>query len=335
MTRAVAVPSLLAAFLGLASFSLRAEQADSSGEALQLLQKVASSAQKLTYTGVFVYRNDYRAETSRITRLVDGGNEYERLEALDGSPREVIRHNDEVSCYLPDNKLVIVEHRNARRFFPAFVPAGNFASLAEHYSIRKGVTGRIAGVNGRLISVEPRDGFRFGHQFWIEPDTGLLLKSSLIGEGGAVLESFVFTEIKIGGPVDMTMVRPRAAPDSNELKDSGWTVQRINSNQTRADHGQWLFRNSLPGFRHVSGIKKKLRPDAPESTQLIFSDGLAALSIFIEPLAGRTREEASAFSVGAVNVYKRQVDDYQIILMGDIPAAALRHFGDGMERRRK
>ncbi|MDR2000577.1 MAG: MucB/RseB C-terminal domain-containing protein [Zoogloeaceae bacterium] len=334
MTKAAVIPFLLAALLGLVSFSLRAEQTNSSGEALQLLQKAASSAQKLIYTGVFVYQNDSQTETSRITRLVDGGNEYERLEALDGSPREVIRYNEEVSCYLPDDKLVIIERHSARQLFPTFMPR-NLAGLTEHYFIRKGVTGRIAGINGLQISVEPRDSFRFGHQFWIEPNTGLLLKSKLIGEGGVILESFTFTEVKIGGPVDMTMVQPKTAPESSELKDSGWTVQRINSNQVRADSGQWLFKNPLPGFRYVSGIKKKLRPDAPESTQLIFSDGLAAFSVFVEPLAGRTREDASAFPVGAVNVYKRQIGDYQIILMGDIPAVALRRFGDGIEPRRK
>lgn len=327
MTRAGVVPPLLAAFLGLASFSSRAEQP--AAEALQLLQKVASSAQKLTYTGVFVYQNGVRTETSRITRLIEDGDEYERLEVLDGSPREVVRRNDEVSCYLPDDKVLIVERRNARQFFPTLIP-GNLAALTEHYLIRKGETARIAGVSSRLVIVEPKDGYRYGHQFWIEPNSGLLLKASLIGDGGKVLESFAFTEVKIGGPISRSMLQPRS-----ESGTGGWQVQRINSNELRADDGQWAFRNPLPGFRRISGMKRKLRPDAPESTQLIFSDGLAALSIFLEPLGGRSREEPSAFSVGAVNVYKRQVADHQVIVMGDVPVTALRYFGDGIEPRRK
>lgn len=327
MTRAGALPLLFAALLGLASFSSSAEQP--AAEALHLLQKVASSAQKLTYTGVFVYQNGVRSETSRITRLIEDGDEFERLEVLDGSPREVVRRNDEVSCYLPDDKMLIVERRNARQFFPTLMP-GNLGGLTEHYLIRKGETGRVAGVTSRLLVIEPKDGYRYGHQFWIEPDTGLLLKASLIGEGGAVLESFAFTEVKIGGPISRTMVQARAQSASG-----GWQVQRINSIELRADDGQWVFRNPLPGFRRISGMKRKLRPDAPESTQLIFSDGLAALSIFLEPLDGRSREEPSTFSVGAVNVYKRQVADHQVIVMGDVPVAALRHFGDGIEPRRK
>jgi sigma-E factor negative regulatory protein RseB len=329
MTRAGVIPPLLA-IAGLLSIQVYADQQPIAGEALQLLQKAAGSAQKLTYTGIFIYQNGSRSETSRITRVIEDGNEFERLEVLDGSPREVIRRNDEVSCFLPDNKLLIVERRNARQLFPTLMP-GNLAGLTEYYSIRMGSIGRVAGVSSRIVVIEPKDEFRFGHQFWIEPNSGLLLKANLIGDGGTVLESFAFTELRIGGPVTKEMMQTQAGPSGT----SDWQVQRVSSNELRADDGQWLFRNPLPGFRRISGVKRKLRPDSPDSTQLIFSDGLAAISIFMEPMAGRSREEPSAFAVGAVNVYKRQVNNYQLIVMGDVPASALRYFGDGIEARRK
>lgn len=320
--------SSLLAVAGLVSCPAVADQQGSSGEALLLLQKVAGAAQKLTYTGIFVYQNGTRSETSRITRLIEDGNEYERLEVLDGSPREVVRRNEEVRCFLPDNKLLIVERRSARQLFPTLMP-GSLAGLTEYYAIRKGSQARVAGVNSRMVVVEPKDEFRFGHQFWIEPNTGLLLKASLIGDAGTVLETFAFTELKIGGPVTREMVQPRSE------SDGGWQVQRVDSNEVKVDDGQWMFRNPLPGFRRISGMKRKLRPDSPEGTQLIYSDGLAAISVFLEPMAGRAREEPSQFSVGAVNVYKRQVGDHQLIVMGDVPAVAIRHFGDGVEPRRR
>lgn len=329
MTRAAVVSPLLV-IAGLLSFHACADQQATGGEALQLLQKVASTAQKLTYTGVFVYQSGSRSETSRITRLVEDGNEFERLEVLDGSPREVIRRNDEVSCFLPDNKLLIVERRSARQLFPTLMP-GNLAGLTEYYVIRSGALGRVAGVNSRIVLIEPKDEFRFGHQFWIEPNSGLLLKANLIGDAGAVLETFAFTELRIGGHVTKEMVQAQTETGGGV----DWQVQRVSSNELRADDVQWLFRNPLPGFRRISGMKRKLSPDSPESTQLIFSDGLAAISIFLEPMAGRVREEPSAFSVGAVNVYKRQVAEHQVIVMGDVPVGALRYFGDGIAPRRK
>lgn len=320
--------SSLLAVAGLVSCPAVADQQSSSGEALLLLQKVAGAAQKLSYTGVFIYQNGSRSETSRISRLIEDGNEYERLEVLDGSPREVVRRNEEVRCFLPDNKLLIVERRNARQLFPTLMP-GSLAGLTEYYAISKGSQARVAGVNSRMVVIEPKDEFRFGHQFWIEPNTGLLLKANLIGEAGTVLETFAFTELKIGGPVTREMVQ------SQSESEGGWQVQRVDSNEVKADDGQWVFRNPLPGFRRMSGMKRKLHPDSPEGTQLIYSDGLAAISVFLEPLAGRAKEEPSQFSVGAVNVYKRQVGDHQLIVMGDVPAVAIRHFGDGVEPRRR
>jgi sigma-E factor negative regulatory protein RseB len=299
------------------------------GEALQLLQRVAAAAQKLTYTGVFVYRSGSRSETSRITHLVDGDNELERLEVLDGSPREVVRINQEIKCFLPENRLLIVERGGGRQFFPALLP-GSLAGLTEYYLIRKGPSGRVGGVDGQTIIVEPRDDSRYGHQFWIEPRSGLLLKASLVGEGGVVLETFAFTEIKIGGPVDRELLKPQM-----EEKGRQWQVQHVRSSEVRGDDGQWQFRSVLPGFRRLSGMKRQLRPDAPESTQYIFSDGLAAISVFVEPLAGRSKEEPSVFSVGAVNVYRRQVAEHQLVVMGDVPIAALQRFGDGIEPRRR
>jgi sigma-E factor negative regulatory protein RseB len=324
----VRVFSPVFAAVGLLAMPAMAEP-QASNQALQLLQKVATAAQKLTYTGVFVYQNGSRSETSRITHLIENDNELERLEVLDGSPREVIRFNEEVRCFLPENKLLIVERRNVHQFFPTLMP-GNLAALTEHYLIRKGATARIAGVNSQVVIIEPRDEFRFGHQFWIDPRSGLLLKANLIGESGAVLETFAFMELKIGGPISRDMLRPQM-----EQTGGDWQVQRVQSTEARPDDGQWLFRNPLPGFRRTSGMKRQLRPDAPESTQIIFSDGLAAISVFLEPMGARSKEEPSTFSVGAVNVYKRQVADYQVIVMGDIPTAALRYFGEGVEPRRR
>lgn len=306
-----------------------AAQQQSHSEALQLLQKVATAAQKLTYSGVFVYQTGNRSETSRITHLIDGDNELERLEVLDGSPREVVRRNQEVKCFLPESRLLIVERRGTRQFFPLLLP-GSLAGLTEYYLIRKGTVGRVAGVDSVVVLIEPKDENRYAHQFWIDPQTGLLLKASLLDERGAPLETFAFTEIRIGGSLDRESLKSPL-----ESRSGDWQVQNVRSSDVKGDDGQWLVRVALPGFRRLSGMKRQLRPDAPESTQMIFSDGLASVSVFAEPLAGRGREEPGAFTMGAVNVYKRQVADYQLIVMGDVPAAALRRFAEGLEPRRK
>jgi sigma-E factor negative regulatory protein RseB len=311
------------------SVSVSAQQ-PGNAEALQLLQKVSGAPQKVTYSGVFTYRSGSRSETSRITHLIDGSDEFEYLEALDGSPRQVVRMNEQVRCFLPENRLLIIEQRRSnRQLFPTLLP-GSLAGLTEHYWIRKGPAGRVAGVDSQAVFVEPKDEFRYGHQFWIEPQSGLLLKAHLVDENGTPLETFSFTELKIGGAVNREAIKSQFA-----LKNDDWRVQFVQASDAKGDDGQWVFRNTIPGFRRLSGMKRQLRPDAPESTQLVFSDGLAAISVFFEPMAGRGKEEANLFSMGAISVYRRQMGDYQLIVMGDVPAAVLRRLGDGIESRKR
>lgn len=305
--------------------------ANPSLDALQWLQRVSSAAQKLTYTGTFIYQSGAQTEISRITHLVEGGNELERLEVLDGSPREIVRYNDEVRCFLPESRLQIVERRKSggqRQSFPALLPA-SLAGLATYYTVRKGAGSRVAGFDSQSILIEPKDGLRYGHQFWVDKRSGLLLKAGLIDERGEALETFAFTELRIGGPIDREALKPR--PD---MESTDWKVHDVRTSETRDENAQWLFRTTLPGFRKVMDMKRLGRVDAQEMAHIVFSDGLAAVSVFIEPLAGN-RPETGAFSMGAVNVYKRVAGDYLFVVMGDVPPMSLRKIAEGIEVRRK
>lgn len=302
--------------------------ADAPMDALQWLQRVTAAAQKLTYSGTFVYQSGSQTETSRISHLYEAGNELERIEVLDGSPREVLRRNDEVQCFLPESRLMIVEKRGARQSFPALLPA-SMAGLMDHYSIRKGGTGRVAGLESQSILIEPKDDLRYGHQLWIDTQSGLLLKAGLVNERGEPLESFAFTELRIGAPVDREALKPRSSPDD-------WKIHNVRASEAKGDSGQWLFRTQLPGFRKVSGMRRESQGNMPEMTHMIFSDGLAAISVFIEPLAGRKdKPEIGHFAMGAINIYKRIVGDYLLVAMGDVPQTALKRLADGVEPKRK
>ena len=140
-------------------------------DGLALLQRIAQGSRQLTYSGVFVYRSGSRVDTSRIVHSVSDGVELERIEALDGSPREVLRAGSEVKCFFPEDKLLIIEARSSQRGFPSLLPAG-LGSLPEHYAIHGGNSGRIAGVSSRAVLLKPRDEWRYGHEFWIDVASG-------------------------------------------------------------------------------------------------------------------------------------------------------------------
>jgi sigma-E factor negative regulatory protein RseB len=296
-------------------------------DAMDWLYRVAEAPRKLTYTGTFIYQSGSRTETSRITHVVDHGDELERLEVLDGSPRQILRVNDEVQCYLPESRLLIVEKRGAaRQTFPALLPA-SIAGLADHYTIRKGATGRVAGFDSQLILIEPKDRLRYGHQFWVDAHTGMPLKAGLIDERGDPIETFAFTELHIGGAVDKKALKARP-----EMPGDQWKVVHVSTKS--GDDDVWRFKTPLPGFRKVIGMRRQMHPGLPEINHVVFSDGLAAYSVFIEPL-GDSKPETGAFSMGTVNVYKRIADGHLLVVMGDLPPASLKSFAEGMEMKKK
>ena len=295
-------------------------------EGLALLQRIAQGSRQLTYSGVFVYRSGDRVDTSRIAHAVSDGVEIERIEALDGSPREVVRIGSEVKCFLPEEKLLIIESRSNQRGFPSLLPAG-LGGLPEHYVIQGGPTGRVAGVNSRAVLLKPRDEWRYGHEFWMDTASGLLLKATLLGTAGEALESFAFTHVRIGGPPDHGALKPGF--DRETVR-----VQNVRTTEMRSDDMGWTFRTQLPGFRKVSSMKRQAGEAIAESLHVVFSDGLASISVFIEPgeVAG---ERDTTATLGPVNVFRRQVDAHRVVVMGEVPAIAVRRLGEGVERRRK
>ncbi len=154
-------------FLLLPGLALPQSQPGQALDAAGWLRKIYQASQKLSYTGTFVYRQGDRSESSRITRMAGARGDVEKLEALDGVRREVVRIGDEVKCYLPDAKTLKVDRRSQHPSFPALLPAQNSA-LAEQYVITKEETARIAGYDCQAISLKPRDEFRYGYKLWAD-----------------------------------------------------------------------------------------------------------------------------------------------------------------------
>lgn len=312
--------------LGLATVAQAQPQLDPAG----WLERIVSAAQRLNYTGTFIYQSGNHSETSRITHVVDASGEREKLEVLDGSPREIIRNNEEVQCFLPDDKVVIIERRSQRKTFPALLPSA-VPVLAEHYNIRKGELSRVAGLDSQLIILDPKDNLRYGHMLWAHVDTGLLLKARMIDERNEPIEQFAFTQVHIGQPIDDAALKPSFAAKSSE-----WRVQNAQAVVANTGNGEWLFRSEIPGFTKSAGMKRRLNSGSAEMTHVVFSDGLAAISVFIEPLSPQSEtRQTGLFSVGGINVYKRITDTYALTVLGEVPAATLKRLGDGIEHRKK
>lgn len=317
MSRLSAVLAVCAALMQTPAF------AESLGDPLSWLGRMSTSGQRLNYSGTFIYQSGKNFETSRIVHMSDANGERERLEVLDGSPREVIRSNSEVRCVLPDQKTVIVDRPGTRRAFPSRLPVA-FGGLAENYRIRKGNVGRVAGLDAQQIILEPKDDLRFGYQLWAELQSGLLLKARTVDERGEIVEQFTFSDVKIGGEIGSEAFRPRIT------KHADWRIVQANGVEVRREESGWALNAPVSGFTLMSVMRRPLGRDRGEALHMVYSDGLASISVFIEPNDG-SHAEPGALGGGAINIYKRVVGPYLVTALGEVPLRAVQRLGDAIE----
>jgi sigma-E factor negative regulatory protein RseB len=311
------LPALIAfQFWGVSALADALEQ----DEALSWLQRIANAARELNYTGTFVYQHGDLAESSRITHFIDATGEYEKLETLDGPKREIIRNNDEVLTYYFDTQVLRRERRTPRKTFPNLLP-DQLGALTQHYQLRKGGRERVAGYDSQALILEPRDEFRYGHKLWAELKTGLLLKARMLDERRKVIEQFHFTQVQINAPLTRESVQPSfpvqspgnsAALPSPAAADTKWTV-----------------RSQPAGFKKIMEMRRTKQGGQIQITHLVYSDGLAAVSVFIEPLPAIPPADGVSYQ-GAVTIYTKSLPDQLITVLGETPAATVRQIGDSV-----
>ena len=290
---------------------LLAVAANVNAESLDWLKIVAFAAHQTDYSGVFVYQYDNRIETSRIIHVVEADGEYEKLESLDGPKRKIIRHHGQVWCYI-NHKMVQVDSQQVRIRFPAFLPE-QISTLSANYQAEQIGVARVAGYNAQVILFEPKDNLRYAHKIWADTGSGLLLKAAVLGDKDQIIEQYTFTQLQIGGNIDRSWISTTAPgnslPVSPELAkggtpvNSGWTV------------------GALPaGFKKTMEIQRPMRGRHTPVTQIVFSDGLSAISVFIEPDDGDEDNVGGLSSRGAVNLYHKVVAGHLFTVVGEVPA---------------
>jgi len=304
-------PALLVVLAGTA--------AAQSPESLAWLRKI-QEATRTSYSGTFVYLHGGRSETSRIARFAP--LDTERLEVLDGMPREVIRTKDRVSCYFPESKVVKVERRTGERSFPALLP-DKLGSIAQHYDISLGETRRIGGAECQAVVLTPKDNLRYGYRLYADVRSGMLVRSMTVDAAGNTIEQFTFAQFKIGG-VTPDMVKPRHGVAS-------WRVEDAEAVPTRLVG--WSLSAELPGFQKIVELTRRMGESNPVG-QVVYSDGLAAVSVFIEPLQARREPPRTGLaSLGAIHIFTREVANHMVTVVGEAPAASVQRIANAVEYR--
>lgn len=300
---------------------------ENSREALAMLEKMAEASRKVNYSGTFMFQHGGQAETSRIAHFVNpAGGVLERLETLDGPAREVIRTNDQVTCYLPGSKVVLVDPRGSRQF-PVRVE--QIQEIVQHYRVVKGDMDRVAGHECQWVALLPRDALRYSRRFCAEVSTGLPLRARTSNEKNEVLESFAFSTLTLGGSFRRELVQSKYALVSTR---QNWRVDR--SALTAGDSGDsgWIVSNQPAGFRKLMELRRSMVGKKGTVSHLVFSDGLAGVSIFIEPGAAPDTKQILRHQ-GAVHIYSRVISGHTVTVLGETPAETVMRFARSLEPR--
>jgi len=265
------------------------------------------------YDGTIIHFRNGKVETLRIVHRVDGGKVSERLVSLDGSGREVIRNEEELTCYLPDQRRVLVEPRQDRGPLMGTLPTFE-SSLSEYYRLEKQGPDRVFGRHTQVIAVTPNDGYRFGYRLWIDERTAMPLKTQLCDEKGNVMEQILFTNISM--PERIPKADVQAAVKSEGFQ---WVRQQAPQDNRPFIDGLWQVSQVPPGFRLTATNRQQIEGSNDPVAHLVYSDGLASVSVFIEMKAQQPAQFKGFARVGSAVTFSTTVRGHLVTAVGEVP----------------
>jgi len=281
-----------------------------------LLDKAAHAARDLSYKGIFMYQSGTNSRSIEITHMNAGQGEYSRIVMLDGLPQELLSQGSDIVIFSPRNEKVVIEKRRGKNLFPALLPV-NLELVKASYEAR--ITGqeRVAGREGFLVLLEPRDDYRYGYRLLTDKEFGLLLKATTLNQQNQVIEQIVFNQLNLLNMSDMEWFKPQVDPGKPYVMEEEVPAGMAESPQ------DWSLEQLPPGYRQIDHIKRMVPGKKTTVNQLIFSDGLSSVSLFIEPLVKGTRPKVGQTTVGPTNFYANVNHGHQIVVVGEVPQATV------------
>ena len=294
----------------------------------ELISKMLDNADQINYQGTFVFMYNGQLDSMRIIHGIVDGEVQERLTSLSGEPREVVRHNDTVTCVWPKRRLVTVDPSSAHHGIPTIVPKG-LESLTQNYEVIPGSSNRIAGHDCKVIAIRPVDQFRYGYELCIEPNTGMLLRSTMIHPSGRLLEEVMFTNVQFLESIDHVNFQLE-----NSIENFTWRTSKQQDEeyvQASPDAAKGWRVSKLPAGFSVSKISQRLMSTSDEPVQhMVVSDGVASVSVFIIKPRKLTNMFEGFSRRGSINAFSRGFDDHQITVLGEVPNETVKMIGSSI-----
>lgn len=294
----------------------------SSPPALDLVNQMSRAVRTTNYDGVFIYRHERQTDSMRLIHRGGSGAEQERLIALTGRPREVIRNGETVTCIYPEDQTVMVEKTKPRSFVVQILePAERYAAS---YDFAVEGEDRVAGKETWVVSIRPRDVYRYGYQMWIDKDSALPLKTELRSQSGTPIEEVMFTQIEVLPEIPNERLQPG-------ISGQGFTWFHAAAAEERgpASGGKWRVTWMPEGFRISHYGRQSLVASGDPVDHIVYTDGMASVSVFVERLRDAA-PQVGPRRIGGLSTFAKLEQGHQITAVGEVPPATVQRMANSV-----
>ncbi len=287
-----------------------------------MLKRISDADQNQNYQGTFILRKSDNLSALHITHGVDDKGVWESLESLNGEPRKILRHNNRVVSIFPDREIITVRHNDKKQPLHPQLP-DNIDQFEQFYSMKRLQDDRIANHSSLVVDLLPKDQYRYGYRYWVDKNTGMLLRCDLFDENNIVVEQMMFTSLDY---------LPKIPSQTFEIQQFEQFKQQLLDEpevdvQKPAEAG-WRVKRLPRGFMLTQSTMRYSQPSAANPSDsspldllhMVYSDGLASVSVFVEINQGVEKHLQGPSSMGAVNAFGHAVDDFFVTVVGEVPA---------------
>ena len=297
------------------------------GEAHEWIDKMSQAGQANNFEGVFIYWNTARLESMRIQHSISKDGVWESLESLNGEFRKVVRNEIQIASIFPDRQLMSLRRSEGGSPYRPQIPQ-NTEALSQYYDMSVLGESRVAGWNAVVVAVEPKDQYRYGFRYWVEKNSGMMLQCDVLNEKDHVVERTMFTELRFLNHEPLSGSKEIKAPE-------GYKVVVLDEPQDVHDAKDILWRAEIlpPGFVLTKSMIKSMHQGHNRVRHMMYSDGMATVSVFIEKNDSSDKEAFRGVStLGAVNAFGRIADGYHVTVVGEVPLDTVSTIGASLRK---
>lgn len=263
-------------------------------EAVDLLAKMRQAVHTLNYSGTLVYSQGNNLAHYQISHRLENGAEKQSVVQLMPATAAGATQGAESFSLQKFQQMQPTE---------------------EAYRLDLGGQEVVANRSCQIVVARPRDRMRYLQRYCIEPESGMLLKYSLMDGAHQSVEQVMFTALEIEQVQGSTQPILTAAPSAAGAIPAT----------------DWVFTSLPAGFQLAQDLRQDALNGQPPLRQLILSDGMTSVSVFITPQGSQGVVDSLALSAGATKIYTAHVAGHDVTLVGEVPVKTLKAIAENLQ----